>query len=236
MKLFTNLSSTGSNILIIGGYDGSYSQKASIINKQSNCLDLDDLPKPVVGATGLFANQQPIYGGGNNGTSYSNECFKWNNGWSNFATLKTARGYTAMVKLENSLWLTGGWNGNRLKSTEHIKMNGEVSYGIDLPQEVFGHCMIHTGDDQVFIIGGYPNSLRKTLIYNVKQDNPQFIREGPSLNKDRYYHGCTTYLSQNHGGMVAIAIGGYGSSYNTAEVWNYQDLGSSWTLSESGHQ
>ena len=95
--------------------------------------------------------------------------------------------------------------------------------------------MIHTGDDQVFIIGGNPNSLRKTLIYNVKQDNPQFVSNGPTLNKDRNYHGCTTYLSLNHGGMVAIAIGGYYSS-NTAEVWNYQDPGSSWTLSESGHQ
>ena len=131
--LFTNLSSTGSNILILGGYDGSYSQKASIINKQSNCLDLDDLPKSVKAATGLFANQQPIYCGGWDGTSFSNDCFKWNNGWSNFATLKTARRDTAMVKLENSLWLTGGYNRNYLKSTEHIKMNGEVSYGIDLP-------------------------------------------------------------------------------------------------------
>ena len=92
--------------------DGSISKKASIINKQSNCLDLDDLPKSVTYATGLFANQQPIYCGGYDGTSYSNECFKWNNGWSNFATLKTARAYTAMVKLENSLWLTGGRNGN----------------------------------------------------------------------------------------------------------------------------
>jgi hypothetical protein len=234
--LFTNLSSTGSNILILGGYEGSItSQKASIINKQSNCLDLDDLPKSVDYATGLFANQQPIYCGGYDGNSYSNECFKWNNGWSKLATLKTGRTAAAMVALVNGFWITGGSNGNILKSTEHIKMNGEVSYGIDLPLELYGHCMIQTSDHQVLIIGGYPNSKRKTLIYNVKQDNPQFVRDGPSLNKERHYHGCTTYLSLNHGGMVAIAIGGYHSP-NTAEVWNYQEPGSSWTLSESDHQ
>ena len=62
--------------------------------------------------------------------------------------------------------------------------------GRDLPFRICYHSMIQYDEKSIYIIGGYQNGSlsKKTWILNPK--NGFEIKEGPSLNKARSYHGC----------------------------------------------
>lgn len=238
---------TGSNILVLGGYEiedgsNSRSRKASVLNKQYNCQDITDLPYSVnSAAAGIFENQPVYCGGYGDNFMYFDECLKWTgNDWKQFAKLNSKRSAAAMVPLDHGFWITGGSpekGDSNLKSTEYVKMSGEVDFEIDLQQEIYSHCMIKTSDSQVFIIGGNAGQsiiVTNTRIYGVAQDKPYYVGDGPSLNVKRHRHGCTTFKSlndENESTEVALVVGGYNSeAEKTAEIWNFQILGATWKL------
>ena len=73
---------------------------------------------------------------------------------------------------QNTLWIVGGFNGNRLSSTEFIKLGQRSSRGVfegpDLPFTIICHSMIQYNEKSFYIIGGYQNRSfsKKTWILN----------------------------------------------------------------------
>lgn len=198
------------------------------------------MPLNLYRSVGAFIDQQPVLCSG-----YSegprDECYKFKDAqWEQFASIQTARFYAAGVALDSGkLWITGGFDGGSfLKSTEYVKLDGEVTQGFDLLEGLYGHCMIKSNEDEqrVFIIGGlnaYGSFTGKTRIYVVTLDNTYYIEDGPSLNTPRDLHGCSTFTSANHNDReIAVAVGGYnGRKLNSVEVWDYQTPGSKWMTS-----
>ena len=99
----------------------------------------------------------------------------------------------ASVALDQStLWIVGGRDEfyNALTSTELIKLGQPSVKGSELPFKISEHSMIQYDEKSIYIIGGYQNGSlsKKTWIVNPK--NGFEIKEGPSLNKARFGHGC----------------------------------------------
>ena len=125
------------------------------------------------------------------------------------------RSYAASVALDqNTLWIVGGYNGrNELSSTEFIKLGQRSSRGVfegpDLPFTIYNHSMIQFDKKSIYIIGGYQNGSlsKKTWIVNPK--NGFEIKEGPSLNKARFGHGCAKMTL--NGRTILVVAGGFGA-------------------------
>ena len=123
-----------------------------------------------------------------------------------------------------------------MKSTEFVKTSGEVSYGFDLPEPIYGHCALKTfeKENRVFIIGGYNgHDIGTTRIYLATDSSTYYEQDGPSLNIERFYHGCTIFASKNHDDrQVALVAGGANSAaVYDIELWDYQMPGSTWIKS-----
>ena len=110
------------------GYTTDHVRKSEILEisekNKFQCSDWVDYPMDVWGATGGLVGSMPIICGGRT-------CY---NVTANKAVLlgkmKTKRRSAASVVLNDSvLWVTGGWNGIRLSSTELVYSNGTISNG-----------------------------------------------------------------------------------------------------------
>ena len=125
------------------------------------------------------------------------------------------RSGAASVALDqNTLWIVGGFNGNRLSSTEFIKLGQRSSRGVfegpDLPFTIYDHSMIQYDDKSIYIIGGMQNGQffsNKTWI--VDPSNGFKIKEGPSLKNGRYSHGCAKMIV--NGRTILVVAGGFGA-------------------------
>ena len=175
------------------------------------------------GASGGVINGSPMVCGGynynNNAPKDESSCYSHDkelNIWKQHAIMNHARDVPASVVLDKSLWVTGGWGGSRLKSTEFVRGDGTVTMGPDLPTARSGHCMVTLHDGKVMIIGGYP-TLHDVLVFD--QSNNIFTT-GPSTLEKRYYHACTLFNSPLHGNRpIVLAAGGDGLV--TAEIYDY---------------
>ena len=82
--------STVPKVLISTGYPRGPGKKTRVLNLEKSdehCQDLADFPIATYFATGSNLTSIPIICGGTN----SNSCFKYNNGWQHFATMKNQR-------------------------------------------------------------------------------------------------------------------------------------------------
>ena len=158
-------------------------------------------------ATGGLLQNSPIVCGGFN-WRFSKDCVVI--GQPEMKMIEERDSAASVVLDQNTLWVVGGYNGNRLCSTEFIKLGQPSAKGPDLPFTISYHSMIQYDEKSIYIIGGWQNDSRfynKTWI--VDPTNKFKITEGPSLNKGRNGHGCAK-MSLN-GRTILVVAGGYGA-------------------------
>ena len=117
----------------------------------------------------------------------------------------------AGMTLEYNWWVTGGQDkdGNPLKSTEIRWANGTWGPGPDLPQAVYGHCVIQIQRDISVIIGGQP--FHDNYQYNwVTKQWDTF----PQLRESRFYHACGVLRNNLEGPAYDLSIVVFGGLSN----------------------
>ena len=137
----------------------------------------------------------------------------------------------AAVEVNNKLFVTGGYNGGSLSSTEFISSEGMVTAGPDLPSPCGDHCMTKLPSGNVIIIGGSPSdSVGKSVI----EFNPitNSYNDLPSLISARQDLACAVFYSPFHNGRpVLLAAGGLFET--TSELLDYTQPNAKWTQSKS---
>ena len=86
-----------------------------------------------------------------------------------------------------------------------------------------------------FISGGFnPSRTASVLKYEANDLNGDPVES--TMVHSRYFHACTIFTSELHGGRpVAIVAGGddgSGTRLNHAEIWDYTKEGTSWVSSK----
>ena len=167
----------------------------------------------VFGASGDLLDGSPIICGGtlpvNN--SITNKCFIYNftiAEWKFLCNMKTARTHHRALAVDyegGALWITGGDNkGSSLLTSEFIFLNGTVSEGPKLPEEMTGHCMVKWHDGRIMFLGGdfHPKDVH---IYDFSRS--KFFK-GPSLDYIKYNPTCTVFRSSLHYNRPVVLITG----------------------------
>ena len=220
---------SGSLILVA---TGSYQNYVGVIDPKStaSCSSLPSYPLSTLRSAGGILNNAPLICGGRSlstSTVYS-ECYineKNSNSWRLHANLKTKRFDSPIAPMNGGLWLTGGYNGQCLSSTELVYPNGTVLYGPNLPAPRSTHCVVTLHNGLVMIIGGYPESVHKSVI-TFDPVNNSFDTGPPSTNYDRKQSACTLFYSPMHDNRpVVLTAGGIGQI--TSEIYDYT-IASSW--------
>ena len=137
MKKILSCIAVSKFLITTGGTTGYAKVKKSEIldfseKNEFQCADWVDYPIDVYDATGGLVGQVPVICGGDSGDSlFHDECYKVTGNKAVFlGKMKTKRYAAASVVLNDSvLWVTGGFNGIRLSSTEFIYSNGMISNG-----------------------------------------------------------------------------------------------------------
>ena len=126
------------------------------------------------------------------------------------------------------LFNIGGHNGSGgVKSTEIITMTssgGTRSKGIDLPNEVFGHCMVTLPDGRISILGGNQN-YKKTWIFD---STTNIFTDGPNMIVNHEYNACTVFKNKLYGKNTILVSGGTAGWDTMVELWDYETAGSNW--------
>ena len=172
-------------------------------------------------ATGGLLQNAPIVCGGENQMDgnwiVSQDCVVIGQPEMEMKMIEKRRGAASVVLDQHTLWIVGGYNGrNILSSTEFIKMDQPSVNGPDLPFGILNHSMIYYDEKSIYIIGGRQNGSdfsNKTWI--VDPTNGFKIKEGPSLNNGREFHGCAK-MTMN-GRTILVVAGGWGNGYETLD-------------------
>ena len=129
----------------------------------------------------------------------------------------------SIVLNDNTLWVTGGYNGVGLASTEYVKMTGTI-LGPDLPMALEYHAMVAINSTCSMVIGGGGGSwlldyFASTFFYDHNEE--EWIN-GPSLMQERYFHAAgivTDEVTDEH--FVAVT-GGHdwyvGNTFDSTEI------------------
>ena len=165
----------------------------------------------IVATGGLIGDTVIICGGEDSGSfvdgSYDvDECYSLTSEKATLVThMSVSRVFTASVVIhDNTLWVTGGYGGGRLASTEYVTVTGTM-LGPDLPVPLTRHAMVAINSTCSMVIGGccyYPAS---TFFYDHNED--EWIN-GPSLMQARFGHAAgivTDEVTDEH--FVAVTGG-----------------------------
>merc|ERR1719350_498426 len=133
------------------------------------------------------------------------------------------RQYAGAVMHNDRLHVFGGYSGSsRLQTTETINVDGEVSYGPDLPTGVWGHAMTKINDTFSLLSGGSTDTdstSAKTWYYN--HDTETFT-SGPDLMEGRRFHGSALNVDKVTKAKIVVVAGGYKSG-NRLVITGYLD-------------
>ena len=114
--------------------------------------------------------------------------------------------------INDTLWVTGGYNGGALSTTEYVDINSKpptVTLGPKLPIPMSEHCVAKINDSAIFFMSG-------TMTYYFNPLNGVW-RNGPSMAFSRRYFGCSELKSSTTGIVTKIVVAG-GSYSNTTEI------------------
>ena len=209
-------------VLIATGSPWSTSVLTEVIDladESTSCKALEDYPIQVSSASGgLIQNSQPLICGGWNGNSLFSECFMAGGAASDpVVKLLTPRQWSAAVAINShQLWVTGGYGGSWLASTEIVDILANpptVVPGPELPVRMNGHCIVQLNQSTVLFMGGSPNR-KKTFFFDIPS---QTWTDGPDMNHDRRDFGCSTMTTGSD--LLVVASGGYDSP-STTELLN----------------
>ena len=122
----------------------------------------------------------------------------------------------SIVLNDNILWVTGGYNGVKLASTEYVKMTGTM-LGPDLPMALEYHAMVAINSTCSMVIGGNADSAL-TFFYDHNED--EWIN-GPSLIEARGNHASGIVTDEvTDENFVAVTGGSYpwGGNLDSTEI------------------
>ena len=205
---------------------GSYTDKSQVIDVSSSstaCANLPSYPFAMSGAAGGVVNGSPIICGGYTiRAEQIDTCHRFDrnsNSWKLHSIMTSKRQVHVSTVVKNALFITGGWDGSRLATTEYIYANGTVVSGPNLPEARSDHCSVTLHDGKVMILGAsYRSSLRRNVIIMDPADNS--FTTGPSMSYGRDRAGCTLFYSPLHNGRPVVLAAG-GTDEATAEVYDY---------------
>ena len=205
--------------MVTSGYPSSSARKTEIVDVANGltCSDMADFPVQLIGAVGANLGGTPVVCGG----SSSEKCFRFKNSvWQEFASMKEKRGFAAAVMHNDRLHVFGGYSGSSsLQTTETINVDGEVSYGPDLPTGVRVHAMTKINGTVSLLSGGSTDTdsySAKTWYYN--HDTEAFT-SGPDLLEGRRFHGSATNVDKVTKAKNVVIAGGWNGNYmNSTEM------------------
>ena len=212
-------------LLVTGGFPNEAPNEViDLKNENNHCNNIgDDLSgKFKYGTVGGLLNDQPVICGG----AYidTNQCYTVKDqGTLLSGTLHENRMFSASAVINDSLWITGGFDGSSLsKTTEmfHLAL-GKSTPGPELPYPVYHHCVAKINDFQAMIIGGFYN-LDPPYLYDFQQEAWTVL---PNLMQPRGMAGCATFEEQ---GQVKVIVSGgtiNGQVFSSTEILDVQ----SWT-------
>ena len=216
---------TGGKYLIAGGnVNGASNEMTEVVEyleiETTSTPSFGELPSVRGGAVGFMFDDTPIICGG-----YGlDDCISYQDSqWSKTHLMVWKRKYAAGIQINSTtFWILGGFNyGNpSLDSTEFI-IQGQTNGvpGPKLPYGKNGVCAVKLSEHEIFVIGGHPNK-RDVWIYDPQNG---FTRtQGPSLNKGRYQHSCSTMRDGEK--TVIIAAGGWNNGdLDSVEIYDPTD-------------
>ena len=217
--------------MVVGGRDDEYNyySNAQLSSTTRSCSFLQNYTTAISGATGAIVFGQPMICGG---YYYRSECYhhsKASNSWKFLTNMTTKRAYSASVPVNGMLLVMGGHDGdNRLATTEYVSLDSNPSQpGPDLPTSQSQHCAVKLSNEQVMLLGGYPDK-KSVIIF--EPNTKRFDQSLPSMTHSRQNAGCAVFNSPLHGNrQVVLAVGGYKQA--TAEILDYTQDNPTWTES-----
>ena len=142
-------------MLVTGSNSGN--EQIEIVKENGDttvCPQMTNYPLDVTYAAGAsFPDKTTVVCGGyDNG--YRADCYKLTKSqWESFGQLQIARRSHAATRIEDSIWFTGGWDGNSiLATTEILNLDGAITAGPNLPEGRMDHCIASFGNT-ILIIG-----------------------------------------------------------------------------------
>ena len=218
-----------------------------VIDYNFSCINSEQLPVELFGASGVLMNgQTPFicggvhYGGVGKGyKTYFKDCYQLTEAGSwakdQIASLFTERAYAGYGKmaLDNTLVITGGFTKEgSLSSIEVLSPNAiGQTLSIQLPTAIYGHCQVPWDPETFLVIGGFGTSNRnETHFINVKKDQ---LTNGPSLNTGRSRHACAEL--QFNGKSYIVVSGGqnYDGELRSTEVLDKDNVVQGWQKSKN---
>ena len=208
-----------------GWNDGGFQAKTEVLDlsiaEKFQCQDWPDYPMAVGGATIGLLGKEVLVCGGYDGTSIIDECYSINSKGTVFVTKMThKRDYAASVNInEDTIWITGGWNGNYLSSSEFMTVEGSMA-GPELPIPVDGHQMVAIDNELTMVIGGFsPGSVTLAQTFYYDHSNKQWV-DGPTLNQARRQHAAGTVTDEVTMERLVVVSGGfdYSSAMKSTEI------------------
>jgi hypothetical protein len=200
--------------MIVTGVPYSSSRKTEIVDLANGitCSNLAKFPFENYGAVGANIDGTPVVCAG--GSTQSKSCYRFTNGvWEKFASMKD-RYLADGVMYNKRLHVFGGWVDSSISQTsETINVDGEVSYGPDLPTAVYIHSMTVINDTVSLLSGGNTkadSSSAKTWYYN---HDTEVFTSGPDLLEGRTSHGSATNVDRVTKAKIVVIAGGWTGGY-----------------------
>jgi hypothetical protein len=182
------------------------------------CKNWPDFPTDVYGATsGLIGDTVIICGG-----VYSNwdvdKCYSLTSEKATLVThMSVGRWDAASIVInDNILWVTGGYNGGRLASTEYVTVTGTMP-GPDLPMALDSHAMVAINSTCSMVIGGmYSSGYYSASTFFFDHNEDEWIN-GPSLMQARIYH-ATGIVTDEVTDESFVAVTGGHDDLDSSEI------------------
>ena len=182
-------------------------------------LFTNNIPRISCATAGLLQKSPIFCGGWDVMCNISQECVVIGKPEIEMKMIEKRVAAASVALYQSTLWIVGGRNGRNLNntvninnvhsSTEFIKLGQPSVRGQNLPFKILAHSMIQYDEKFIYIIGGVQNYSTSNKTWIVDPTNEFQIKEGPSLNKGRYNHGCAKMTL--NGRTILVVAGGFGN-------------------------
>ena len=204
--------------MVTTGAQWASARKTEIVDLANGLTCSDMALFPVYLSYAVGANLRggtPVVCSGYGSSGISDKCYRFKNSvWEEFASMKEKRDDAAAVMHNGKLHVFGGHSGSSvLQTTEIINVDGEVSYGPDLPTAVEEHAMTAINDTVSLLSGG--SAPTKTWYYN--HDTETFT-SGPDLLEGREKHGSAINVDKVTKAKIVVITGGRNPYLDSTEM------------------
>ena len=203
--------------MVTSGVPRSSARKTEILDVANGltCSDLAEFPVELDGAVVANLGVTPVVCGGMFSSLRSEKCYRFKNSvWEEFVSMKEQRYLAAAVIHNDKLHVFGGSSGPyTLQTTETINVDGEVSYGPDLPTAVYDHAMTKISDTVSLLSGGFMPTPTYSYTYSAKtwyyNHDTETFTSGPDLLEGRSSHGSAMNVDKVTKSKIAVVTGGF---------------------------